>query len=224
MKSPNSLRIGIGLFILLLSANVELAGQSNSDGSMPQYLFDDFSDATIQMKSGQVQQQLLNYNTITGLMVFKKGDKFYDVTNPETIDTVKIEKSKFVPVGKNFYEVITSGKMYSYYIQHIGNLTQPGKPVGYGGTSQLSASNYISTANLTGMQWNLTLPKDYAVVHSEVYWIRAGNAWFDFSTEKQLLKLFPDKTTPMKEFIKGNRVRVDKPESMAKLIEYLNTL
>jgi len=62
------------------------------------------------------------------------------------------------------------------------------------------------------------------VVPSSVYWIRAGNAWFDFETEKQLLKLFPDKSSQMKEFLRANKIRIDKPESVAKLIDYLNKL
>jgi hypothetical protein len=209
----------IGGTISLLSYS-----QSNADGTMPQYYFSSFSEATILMKNGQTQSQALNYNTLTGMMVFRKGDKLYDITNQETIDTVYIEKCKFVPVGKNFYEVAYSGRLYSYFIQHTGNLAQPGKPVGYGGTSQLSSSSYVSTANLTGMQWNIALPKDYEVVPSSVYWIRAGNAWFDFETEKQLLKLFPDKSSQMKEFLRANKIRIDKPESVAKLIDYLNKL
>jgi hypothetical protein len=201
-----------------------LYSQSNADGTMPQYYFTNFSDATLIMKSGKMQNQIINYNILTGLMVFQKGDKFYDITNPETIDTVLIQNCKFVPVGKYFYEVVHKGKMYSYYIQHTGHLTEPGKPVGYGGTSKIASTSYVSTANLGGMQWNIALPKDFEVIPSSVYWIKAGNSWFDFETEKQLLKLFPDKISQMKEFIKANKVKIDKPESMVKLIEYLNTL
>jgi hypothetical protein len=200
-----------------------VSAQSNTDGSMPQYLFGSFSQADIKMKNGQIQNQLMNYNTITGKIVFSKGDKYYDLTNPEMVDTIMMEGCKFVPVGKDFYEVICVGT-YSLYIQHAGTLTQPGKPVGYGGTSQLSASNYLSNANLGGLQWNLPLPADLAVSPAPVYWVRNGNNWFDFTTEKQLLKLFPDKSVKMKEFIKSNKIRVDKAGSMTMLFDYLNTL
>jgi hypothetical protein len=223
MKRQTSLIIKATFSCFFCTVSLLASAQTNADGSMPQYHFGSFSESTIRMKNGQIQTQNMNYNTITGKMVFIKGEKYYDLTNPEMVDTITIEGSKFVPVGKDFYEVIRKG-VYSYYVQNVGNLTQPGKPVGYGGTSQLSASNYVSTAKLDGMQWNLTLPSDFAVNLSEVYWIRKGSDWFDFVTEKQLLKLFPDKASQMKEFIKANKVKLDRKETMIKLIDYLNTL
>jgi hypothetical protein len=223
MKRHTSRILKAMLSVLVSAIPLLVSAQSNADGSMPQYLFGSFSESTIRMKNGQIQTQNMNYNIITSKMVFIKGDKYYDLTNPEMVDTITIEGCKLVPVGKDFYEIIRKG-IYSYYVQHVGNLTQPGKPVGYGGTSQLSASNYVSTAKLDGIQWNLALPSDFAVNASEVYWIRKGSDWFDFATEKQLLKLFPDKASQMKEFIKANKVKLDKHETMIKLIDYLNTL
>lgn len=215
--------IKVTISFMLGALSPVICGQANSDGSMPQYLFGSFSDAAIRMKNGQIQNQNMNYNTLTGKMVFVKGDKFYDLSNPGMVDTITMGEGRFVPVGNDFYEVICEG-VYSLYIQHTGSLMQPGKPVGYGGTSQLSSTNYISNVRLNGQQWNLALPKDYAVNPSPVFWIRKGTEWFDFTTVNQMVKLFPDKSAKMKDFIKANKVKPEKPESMKKLVEYMNTL
>lgn len=209
--------------IFCVGLPVMISGQSNSDGSMPQYLFSQFSTSVVRLKNGQVQTQNMNYNTVTEKIVFTKGDNYYDLTNPEVIDTINIEGYKFVPVGKSFYEVLYNGKT-SLYIQQVSSLYPAGKPVGYGGTSQTASADYISSIKLSGLQWNLKLPAEYMVVLKPVYWIRKGNEWSDFINEKQLLKIFPENAGVIKQHIKSDKVRFDKPESLLKLMEFINTL
>jgi hypothetical protein len=215
----------IKIFILLILCGLPyfVSGQATSDGSMPQYILSQFVSVTIKMKNSQEQSQVMNYNTVTEKMVFIKGDKYYDLINPEMVDTITLEGRKFVPVGKSFYEVLYAGQT-SLFIQNKSSLLPPGKPVGYGGTSQVASSDHLSSVNLDGVQWNLNLPTDYTVVPRPVYWIRKGKEWFDFTSEKQFLKLFPDKAGVLKERIKSDKIKFDKPGSIAKLIEYFNSL
>jgi hypothetical protein len=209
--------------LILCGFSVLVSGQSTADGSMPQYFFSQFGTSVIRMKNGQSQTQVMNYNTVTEKMVFTKGEKFYDLTNPEMVDTITIEGCKFVPVGRSFYQVLYAGKT-NLYMQHISSLLPPGKPVGFGGTSRLSSSVYVSNVKLEGGQYNLKLPADYTVVPNPVYWIRTGNEWSDFTTEKQLLKLFPEKAGVIREKIKSDKVKLDKPESLVRLMEFVNSL
>ena len=209
--------------IAFLGLSVLVSGQSNSDGSMPQYLFSSFSKAIVRMKNGQYQTQNMNYNTVTEKMVFTKEDKLYDLINPEIIDTITIEGFKFVPAGKGFYQVLYQGET-SLYIQNFSSLLPAGKAVGYGGTSQTASADYLSSVKIQGMQWNLTIPSDYIVVPRPVYWIRKGSDWSDFINEKQLLKLFPENADLIKQHIKSDKVRFDKPGSFIKLMEFINTL
>lgn len=211
-----------GIIFLIFIPSI-LSGQVKKDGSMPQYLFLEFTSSDILMKNGQVQTPVLNYNVITEKMVFTRDDKFYDITNPEMVDTVYIQNRKFVPVGKMFYEILLSGPI-GLYIQHKGSLLPAGKPVGYGGTSQVASSNYISNIQLSGNQYNLPIPPDYEVKISTVYWIQKGSEWFDFESEKQFLKLFPGKESKIKAFIKENRIKIDRPDDLVSLVKYCSNL
>jgi hypothetical protein len=112
----------------------------------------------------------------------------------------------------------------SLFLQHKGDLMAAGKPVGYGGTSQVASANYINAIELDGLQVNLQLPSDYIVKSSPVYWIRKGEEWFSFNGEKQFLKIFPDKANQIKGFIKENRIKFDKSENLVKLVKYCSTL
>lgn len=209
--------------MLVCASSVTIMGQTTSQGDMPQYLFSEFSGCEVLMKGGKINTPVMNYNTVTEKMVFLSNDKYYDMTNPEAVDTVVLNECKFIPVGKAFYEVLVT-KPIALFIQHKGNLMSAGKPVGYGGTSQTASANYISNIELSGMQTNLALPKDFIVNPAPVYWIRTGEKWSDFTNEKQFISLFPDKAAQIKSFIKENRIKIDKPENLARLVRYVATL
>ena len=217
----NLFRIAVAVIMIVMPAM--LHGQVSSSGQMPQYLYPEFSKADVLMKGGRTNTAQMNYNIVTEKMVFISNDNYYDMTNPEQADTVYINGTKFVPVGKAFYEVLVSKPIALYY-QHKGNLMSAGKPVGYGGTSQTSSSTYISNIELSGRQTNLPLPKDFIVNPAPVFWIRTGDKWSDFINEKQFLSLFPEKSSQIKSYIKENRIKIDKPENLARLVKYCATL
>lgn len=216
--------ISVSIIALLTSAStLTLEAQATSKGQMPQYLFGEFTGSEVLMKGGVTNTPVMNYNIVTEKMVFLSNEKYYDMTNPDAVDTVKLNGSKFVPVGKAFYEVLVS-KPIALFIQHKGNLMSAGKPVGYGGTSQTASAKYISNIELSGIQTNLALPGDYIVNPAPIYWIRTGEKWSDFINEKQFISLFPDKASQIKSFIKENRIKIDKPENLARLVKYVATL
>lgn len=206
---------------ILTGFSKQLFGQSNQDGSMPQYLYEDFGKSTVLMKNGQVQTPQMNYNMITGMMVFFRADKYYDLMNPEMVDTVFLNDSRFIPVGKAFYEVIVSGPV-SFFIQHKGSLLPAGKEVGYGGTSQVASTDQISNITLSSGQYNLRLPPAYIVRVAPVFWIRRDNEMSSFETEKQFLKIFPGQEEQIKTFMKENKLRVSRPADLATIIKHLN--
>jgi hypothetical protein len=196
--------------------------QTTSTGTMPQYLFPEFKPGRVLMKTGQTQTPEMNYNIVTEKMVFVRDTKYYDLTNPEMVDTIYLQECKFVPAGKAFYEILVNGKN-DLFAEHKGDLLTAGKPVGYGGTSQVSSSNYISSVQFAGMQYNLPLPPDFLIKQSVIYWIRTGEEMSSFINEKQFLKLFPAESANLKSFIKENRIKIDHPEHIIKLVKYLNT-
>jgi len=211
----------LAISIALIPAS--LICQTTSDGSMPQYYFQDFTAAKVIMKNGQVQTPNLNYNTVTEKMVFIRDGKYYDIANPEMVDTVIIRDVKFVPVGDAFYEVLI-GTEPALLLQYKGEVLPAGKPVGYGGTSQLAASTYLSSVDLSGGRYNLPLPSDYIVKIEPKYWIRKDDGMVSFINEKQFLGLFPEKSGQLRDFIKKSRIKIDRNEHVIKLVNYCNSL
>ena len=120
--------IAISLLIgVILSLPVK--AQTNTDGSSPQYLYPEFTKSKVLMKNGQIQYIVLNYNTVSEKMVFQRDDQLYDMVNPEMVDTVFLQDSRFVPAGKVFYRVLLIAPV-AFFVQYIGEIMDPGAPAG----------------------------------------------------------------------------------------------
>lgn len=222
-KIYNRILAKILLAAVFVVIPASLICQTTSDGSMPQYYFQNFTTGKVIMKNGQIQTPQMNYNTVTERMVFMRDDKYYDLTNPEMVDTIIIQDIKFVPVGKIFYEVLLSGPS-TLFVQQKGSLLPAGQEVGYGGKSQLASAHYISNVELSSGRYNLPLPSDYLIKISPVYWIHKDGEMFSFINEKQFLNLYPDKADKIKDFIKANRIKIDRNEHLIKLVSFCNNL
>jgi hypothetical protein len=187
----------------------------------PQFLFKNFDTGQVIMKNGQINETMLNYNTLTGKMIFIKDNKYMDLTNLNMVDTVVIDNRRFVPAASWFNEVLYQGKI-SLFARHQGTLK--GGPGAYGKTSIVSTNHYLSNIMIRQGEGDLSLPQEYFVEPKTVYLVRKDNEWFEFYNEKQFLKIFPEKSTEIKNFIKQNRIRTDRPEDLVRLITWYNSL
>jgi hypothetical protein len=209
----------IFLLIVFLAASFQVTAQTNAAGETPQYLFREFSKGNVLLRGNKLQATVLNYNTVTENMVFEQNGKLLDLINLDLIDTVYVHDSKFVPIGKVFYEVVATSPI-PVFIQHKGDLLPPGKPVGYGGTSEVAATTRLSGVQLESGYYNLQLPPDFKVKITPVYWLRKDGAMVSFLNERQLLKLFPERENDIKSFIKKERLKVDRRDDLVRIIRY----
>lgn len=225
MKNFNfKLNTAIGIFLLIgIIKTLPVNSQTNTDGSSPQYLYPEFTKSKVLMKNGQIQYIVLNYNTVSEKMVFQRDDQLYDMVNPEMVDTVFLQDSRFVPAGKVFYKVLLVAPV-AFFVQYKGEILSPGTPAGYGGTSQVSNTKNLSSVQLSSGYYNLKLPTDFTVKTELMYWIRNNGKMVSFVNERQFLKLYPDEETELKQFIKQNKIKFDRLPDMVKLAEYYNQL
>lgn len=218
-KDMISYKRGMLLSVLLLTVLYSAMAQTNAAGETPQYLFREFSKGNVLLKGNKIQATVLNYNTVTEKMVFEQNGKLLDLVNLDLIDTVYVNDTRFVPVGKVFYEVLATSPI-PVFIQHKGDLLPPGKPVGYGGTSEVAAATRLSGVQLESGYYNLQLPPDFKVKITPVYWLRKDGAMVSFLNERQMLKLFPEREDEIKAFIKKERLKVERREDLARIIRF----
>src|SRR5215217_4884942 len=71
------------------------------------FLYARFIDGYVLLKTGDVEQAPLNYNTDDQSIYFLKDGKYMELSGLESVDTVYLQNKKFVPVKHDIYEVVT---------------------------------------------------------------------------------------------------------------------
>jgi len=186
------------------------------------YVFPDFTNGSVLMKSGQQHQALLNYNALSEEMIFvDKGTKLaISKEEKEKIDTVYIKGRKFFVLDGRFLELIyRSG--YELYAEHRCDVKYPGKPAGYGGTSETSSISTYSGVYSGGILYELRLPDDFSIKPYLIYWLMKDGKINKIVNLKQLNKVFGDRKDQIKEYVGSNKTDYNDIESMVGLIRYL---
>jgi len=165
-------------------------------------------------------EALFNYNSLTEEMIFDNKGVKLAVGQLDQIDTIFVKGRKFVPVNKKFAEVIYRSK-YTLFVEHKCSLKDPGKPAGYGGTSQTSATTSYSSYFSGGQVYELKLPEGYETKPYIEYWLRKDQIMNKFLSIRQLTKLFGDKESLAKDYIKKQNVKYDDLPGIIETIKFL---
>lgn len=167
------------------------------------YVFDSFQPGKVKMKTGEWFDQKLNYNTVTGEMIFEEKGKYLAIKEPSQVDTVFIAGRKFIPVDKVFYELILNGK-YPLFQEFTAKLNEPGASIGYGNASASTNAVSINLLRRNGQAYEMKLPDEYLVVPSFTFWILKDGKYQKAGNAKQLIAVFPAKKQWINDFIKTN--------------------
>ena len=214
------------IFILFLTycfSEIHVSAQDKSESVSPHYVLPDFVKGSVKMKNGKTIGVIMNYNKVSEEMIFEKDGQRLAMDNLQTIDTVFLGSRKFVPYEKVFHEVLVNDRI-SLSVQHKCNLLPPGKPAGYGGTSETSATSSISVLVSSGMLYKLELPREYRVSDASQFWIIKDKLPVRIAGERQFLKIFPEKLKELEEYIKQNKLNIRKQEDLIMLIGKCNDL
>lgn len=172
------------------------------------------------MKNGIKNDASLNYNSLTEEMIFENNGIKLAVSQLDKIDTIFVKGLKFVPVNNKFLELVYQSK-YALFAEHKCSIKDPGKPAGYGGTSQTSATSTYSSYFSGGQVYELKLPEGYQTKPFIEYWIQKDGKLTRFLSLHQLSKLFSDKENLFKVFVKKQGVKYNDSASLLELIKFL---
>jgi len=188
------------------------------------YIFPEFTQGVVLMKSGEKVKALLNYNSLTEEMVYIDNGTKLAIADKSlaTIDTVFIRDKKFVLVKNKFFESIYHSR-FDLYIEHKCFVNSPGKPAAYGGTSQTSSSTSYSSIFSEGVKLELKLPDGYEVQPYMCYWIKKNEAFKMFKNIRQLKNLYKTKKELFNAYVKEHDVEFNNQESIIRFVEYLES-
>jgi len=211
------------ILILLACKPDMLFSQQSNENKLTQYLFPAFVQGTIKMKAVAPISIMLNYNTLSEKLVFEQGGQYFDLSNQKMVDTAYIEDKIMIPYKEFLLELIVKDSI-SFLIQYKSKLLERGKEAGYGTVSSTAAIDNISVIALPSGYYNISIPDYYEIKTSQIFWIKDGNNWSAFLNEKQFLRIFPDHSAVLKQYIKENNIKTRRIEDMINLVIYLNEL
>jgi hypothetical protein len=216
-------KLTVTLILAIYFSEIPVEAQDKSESISMHYVLPDFVKGLVKLKRGKTEDVVMNYNMVTEEMIYDKGGTKLAMTNLESIDTVYLGSMKFIPHGKIFYEVLINDNI-SLFKKHKCNLLQAGSPSGYGGTSETSATTTISILVSSGSMYKLQLPKEYRVKDASQFRISKDNSEFIIASQKQFLKIFPQQSEELEQFIKQNKLNITKQDDLMILITKCNEL
>ncbi|XOV94530.1 MAG: hypothetical protein ACFHWX_07455 [Bacteroidota bacterium] len=208
--------------VILISS--QLCHAQHITTNLTHYIFPEFVDGTILERNGRKNHVTINYNSLSEEMVFQKGDSKFALgkTEMERVDTIFIEDKKFVNLDGQFVEVLYRSVKMVLYVQYKCKLREPGKNVGYGGTSEVAAVDRYSS-QFTGRNfYEIKLPKGYSTTPLYVYYLMKNGIVSEALNLNQLSKLFENQEDEFKDYVKTNKVKFDNIDKVTGLIEFLD--
>ena len=210
--------------ILLLFLMMNASAYARQRKEISHYLFPEFVQGKVLMKNGQENPALLNFNAATEEMVFNQNGQVLALSEPSLsqIDTVYISGRKFVLYKKKFVEVLHRDG-YLLCAQYKCRIIPPGKPAGYGGTSQTSSVDSYSSWSRGGRFYELQLPDDFEVKPYTIYILDNGAGWKEIKLMRQLKSLYKKNKQQYDQYIADHKVEFEDQDAIAQLIHFMET-
>jgi len=218
MKNPIT---GVAALLAMLFIPAGLNAQADSLVNLPNLLLPRFTNSLVKMKSGEKRRAVLNYNLIDQEMVFMQRGQFYVLDDPQLIDTVYMANRTFVPLEKGFYELAVTGPA-TLFIQHKAYAESLGVPTAFGARSQTTSYNYVKMIFGGNGAINLKFPDEFTIADDTEYWIRKDGVMVSFKSQRQFLKIFPEKKKEIDRYISENQVDFKNKQSIINLVQYCN--
>ena len=182
--------------------------ESDIEGSP--YLNDEFIAGTVFTVMKQQYVDIpLRYNIFNDQIEFKSGDKVQALAAPEIVELVEFGKYQMVyipfsnlkKIKKGFFIVLEEGKA-SLYIRSEIEFKKPTEPGAY---KEAEPAKFIKKND----QYYIKIGVEQAK--------KVGN-------KKELVDSFPDNKDKIESFIKKNKIKTNKPESLKELVQFYNSI
>ena len=207
---------------LILCLSFTLAYSQSEGKEFSAYIFPEFIQGKVLMKTGMSYNALLNYDALTEEMVFVNKSKKLAIAGDEVelVDTIVISGRKFVTLDHKFVELVYDSAVI-LFAGYKCKLSSHGKPGAYGDTSQTAAITTASGFYTGTTRYELSSPDLYQVKPYTWYWLMKNGKLSRFINFRQLSSIYRDKDEKLKKYLENNVVIFEEAEDVVLLIRFL---
>lgn len=185
------------------------------------YLFENFIDGSVLLKSGEISRAPLNYCSYDQTVLFKKDGKILTLTGLASVDTVYINEKKFVPFNDMVYEVINTTGKVELYVSYVSEVRPLIATADHNGTS-VQDNNQVSNT-VSNVYVSRPFKGDFTLEITKRYWLKMYKKLYKANNVKDFLKVFRESTNPsIGEFVKQNHIDFKSEADLVKLINFCN--
>lgn len=204
-------------FLIVLCAQIS-AQESNG------FYFKVFTNGKVILKNKQFARGKFNYDFVNRQIHFLNGNTDMIVENLEDIDTIIIDKTRFIPYEGRFVDFLKGEKAVILLEKEV-NTCEHGK-VGAMGVATHGSVQAIDV-NTRFQRVNGENNMDLTIYKNEIkniYLIQVKKKWVSFRNQATFLKLFPKKKQEeIKKQLKENSIDFDDPLQVLRLCDMLHT-
>lgn len=188
--------------VLLAETDVKILGS--------QYIDETFLSAKISVIGDQVVD--VRYNVVRDEMEFKRDEMVYQMYKTDSLTVSFVKENKIYKV----FDYTLKGKGYKGFL--ISNSTN--EKVNFLMKEVIRLVPFKSAVN----SYSQDVPAHYKK-DGNIYLLKIKSEIVEMpNSKKNLVKLFPNHSTKIEEFLKANKTDFNKEESLLVLVNFLNTL
>ena len=187
------------------------------------YRYPKFMGGRIQLKSGVSSEKTLNYDFLSGEMVYLNGKDTLAIANTKDVRFINIGADTFYYYKGAYLEQV-SGEIPQVVLKQYIMLKETQKKDSYGTSSSGSATTSYGSLPIGGNFHKLVANEDMVFQRTLEYYISDPDGGFDLYNKRNVLHLYPKNEKEIKAFIKSEKINFDKRDDLIKLAGYLSAL
>lgn len=190
------------------------------------YLYPQFLKGSVIFNNGKQNDAVLNYNLILGKMQFIKNAKdTLAITNPGDVRIFVAGADTFL-FNKVYYRMLLITSKIMLACNQYTKVLEVRREAGYGlSNSTMAVDSYTSVmaTDNSGLYKLKASAETLFSIRTE-YFFTTGMNEFIMATQKNLIKIFPDKADEIKKYVKEYDINFKKEADLRKLASYVSSM
>jgi hypothetical protein len=189
-----------------------------------QYVFPRFREGIVYTKSSGQVKTLLNYSILMNDMLFKEGKNgIMSIGNPEDILHVDIDKSTFVYIDKQYYELIKAGNVSLLKTYRI-EIVPWGRETVFGLKTQTNNVEKINVCYQAGISFKVNAAQDVKVTRKCNYYLHADGRVIKITDKKAFMKAFKKKSKEVEAYLSKAKIDFNKESDLLLALKECSSL